>query len=78
MKKLSKYGKVVKELDKHPRKLTQMIADELGVSASYVYKVKRDRKNAGYTVTTDYYNDAVGCQREEYAQRKRFNNRGYG
>jgi hypothetical protein len=60
MKKLSKYGKVVKELDKQPRKPTQMIADELGVSASYVYKVKRDRKNAGYTVTTDYYNDAVG------------------
>ena len=51
MNKLSKYGKVVKELDKQPRKPTQMIADELGVSASYVYKVKRDRKNAGYTVT---------------------------
>ena len=51
MKKLSKYGKVVKELDKQPRKPTQMIGDELGVSASYVYKVKRDRKNAGYTVT---------------------------
>ena len=48
MKKLSKYGKVVKAVKKRPKKPTQMIADEIGVSASYVYKVKRDRNDVGH------------------------------
>ena len=56
MKKLSKYGKVVKALKKRPKKPTQMIADELGVSASYVYKIK----NARGDITTGDNNVAVG------------------
>tara|TARA_R110002012_G_scaffold10787_7_gene48873 strand:- start:113 stop:583 length:471 start_codon:yes stop_codon:yes gene_type:complete len=62
MKKLSKYGKVVKALKKRPKKPTQMIADEIGVSASYVYKIKNTvlGSSALASNTTGNNNAAVG------------------
>jgi|TARA_R100000030_G_scaffold49699_1_gene37498 hypothetical protein len=40
MKKLSKYGKIMRAVAKSPNKSNKEIAAQVGVSASYVYKVK--------------------------------------
>ena len=57
---MNKYEKIIDALRKFPKKSNKEIAARIGVSASYVYKVKRERGNTGYTVTTNYNNDAVG------------------
>ena len=57
---MNKYQKIVDALRKFPKKSNKEIAARIGVSASYVYKVKRERGNTGYTITTNYNNDAVG------------------
>ena len=57
---MNKYEKIIGALRKFPKKSNKEIAARIGVSASYVYKVKRERGNTGYTVTTNYNNDAVG------------------
>ena len=56
----SKYVKIMRAVTKSPNKSNKEIAAKVGVSASYVYKVKRERGNTGYTITTNYNNDAVG------------------
>tara|TARA_R110001583_G_scaffold27801_1_gene99122 strand:+ start:174 stop:623 length:450 start_codon:yes stop_codon:yes gene_type:complete len=56
MKKTSKYEKIAAVLDRFPKKSNKEIAARVGVSASYVYKVK----SACGDVTTGNNNVAVG------------------
>tara|TARA_R110000822_G_C14899436_1_gene448793 strand:+ start:49 stop:492 length:444 start_codon:yes stop_codon:yes gene_type:complete len=56
MKKTSKYEKIVAVLNRFPKKSNKEIAARVGVSASYVYKVK----SACGDVTTGNNNVAVG------------------
>ena len=53
---MNKYRKIVDALNKFPKKSNKEIAARVGVSASYVYKVKSARDD----ITTDNNNDAVG------------------
>ena len=53
---MNKYRKIVDALRKFPKKSYKEIAARLGVSASYVYKVKREHGE----ITTADNNDAVG------------------
>ena len=52
----NKYEKIIDALRKFPKKSNKEIAARVGVSASYVYKVKSARDD----ITTDNNNDAVG------------------
>ena len=54
--KMNKYDKIMDALSKFPKKSNKEIAARLGVSASYVYKVKREHGD----ITTADNNDAVG------------------
>ena len=53
---MNKYEKIIDALRKFPKKSNKEIAARVGVSASYVYKVKSARDD----ITTDNNNDAVG------------------
>jgi hypothetical protein len=53
---MDKYKKIVDALRKFPKKSNKEIAARIGVSASYVYKVKREHGD----ITTADNNDAVG------------------
>jgi len=53
---MNKYRKIVDALRKFPKKSNKEIAARIGVSASYVYKVKREHGD----ITTADNNDAVG------------------
>ena len=53
---MNKYEKIAKALTIFPKKSNKEIAARLGVSASYVYKVKREHGD----ITTADNNDAVG------------------
>jgi len=53
---LNKYEKIAKALIRSPKKSNKEIAARVGVSASYVYKVRSARGNN----TTDNNNKAVG------------------
>ena len=54
--KMNKYDKIMDALSKFPKKSNKEIAARVGVSASYVYKVKSARGD----ITTDNNNVAVG------------------
>ena len=54
--KMNKYDKIMDALSKFPKKSNKEIAARVGVSASYVYKVK----NARGDITTGNNNVAVG------------------
>ncbi len=53
---MNKYEKIAKALTRFPKKSNKEIAARIGVSASYVYKVKRERGD----ITTGNNNDGVG------------------
>jgi hypothetical protein len=54
--KMNKYDKIIDALSKFPKKSNKEIAARVGVSASYVYKVKSARGD----ITTDNNNVAIG------------------
>ena len=54
--KINKYDKIIDALIKFPKKSNKEIAARVGVSASYVYKVKSARGD----ITTDNNNVAIG------------------
>ena len=54
--KVNKYDKIIDALIKFPKKSNKEIAARVGVSASYVYKVKSARGD----ITTDNNNVAIG------------------
>ena len=53
---MNKYGKIMRAVAKSPNKSNKEIAARVGVSASYVYKVKSARDD----ITTGNNNVAVG------------------
>ena len=61
MKKASKYEKIIAALRRFPKKSNNEIALRVGVSASYVYKVRSARGSN----TTDNNNVAVGHAKPE-------------
>ena len=54
--KMNKYDKIMDALSKFPKKSNKEIAARVGVSASYVYKVKSARGD----ITTDNNNVVIG------------------